>query len=102
MTVLLETRSVSKHYGTFHALDQVSISLNSGELVSIVGPNGAGKTTLVNLLTGLFKPTAGRRIAIRSALTETGCDRSGIAPIPGLEVMLRRFQHLGSAGGVLH
>jgi branched-chain amino acid transport system ATP-binding protein len=59
MTALLETRNVSKSYGAFRALDDVSIAVGAGEVVAVVGPNGAGKTTLVNLLTGLMKPTAG-------------------------------------------
>src|SRR5689334_15403065 len=59
MSALIETRAVSKHYGEFRALDDVSIAVNEGELVSVVGPNGAGKTTLVNLLTGLLLPTNG-------------------------------------------
>jgi branched-chain amino acid transport system ATP-binding protein len=59
MSVLLETRSVSKNYGAFRALDNVSFGIGTGELVSVVGPNGAGKTTLVNLLTGLLEPSAG-------------------------------------------
>ena len=59
MTLLLETRNVSKSYGAFRALDDVSMAVHQGELVSVVGPNGAGKTTLVNLLTGLLAPTAG-------------------------------------------
>jgi branched-chain amino acid transport system ATP-binding protein len=59
MTALIETRGVSKHYGAFCALDNVSIAVREGEFVSIVGPNGAGKTTLVNLLTGLLVPTKG-------------------------------------------
>lgn len=56
---LLQARSVSKHYGDFVALNQVSLELGAGELVSVVGPNGAGKTTLVNVLTSLHKPTQG-------------------------------------------
>src|SRR5262245_32340573 len=59
MTPLLETRAVSKHFGAFRALDDVSLAVADGEFVSVVGPNGAGKTTLVNLLTGLLEPTAG-------------------------------------------
>jgi branched-chain amino acid transport system ATP-binding protein len=59
MSVLIETVGVSKAYGDFVALDNVTLSIAEGELVSIVGPNGAGKTTLVNVLTGLLKPTAG-------------------------------------------
>lgn len=59
MTVILETREVSKFYGTFCALDNVSIAVRAGERTAIVGPNGAGKTTLVNLLTGLHSPSKG-------------------------------------------
>ena len=60
MTPLIETRGVSKHYGAFRAVDDVSVAVREGEFVSIVGPNGAGKTTLVNLLTGLLVPTGGQ------------------------------------------
>jgi len=59
MSALIETRHLSKAYGGFLALDDVSIAVQAGELVSVVGPNGAGKTTLVNLLTGLLQPTSG-------------------------------------------
>src|SRR5262245_31186145 len=58
-TALLETRHLSKSYGAFRALEDVSIAMHAGELLSVVGPNGAGKTTLVNLLTGLLEPTSG-------------------------------------------
>ena len=74
MTPLLETTGVSKAYGDFVALDDVTLSIHEGELVSIVGPNGAGKTTLVNLLTGLLKPTAG-------VVRFKGQDISGIGPV---------------------
>jgi len=60
MTPLVETRGVSKHYGAFKALDDVSLAVGEGEFVSVVGPNGAGKTTLVNLLTGVYPASAGR------------------------------------------
>ena len=59
MTLLLETRNVSKSYGAFLALEQVNMAVHQGERVSVVGPNGAGKTTLVNLLTGLLEPSSG-------------------------------------------
>ena len=52
MTPLLETRGLGKAYGPFRALENVTMTVNEQELVSVVGPNGAGKTTLVNLLTG--------------------------------------------------
>ena len=59
MTALFETTRLSKSYGVLKALEDVTLAIQDGELVSIVGPNGAGKTTLVNLLAGLLAPTAG-------------------------------------------
>jgi branched-chain amino acid transport system ATP-binding protein len=59
MSVLLEARNVSKTFGEFRALEDVTIAIAAGELVCVIGPNGAGKTTLVNLLTGLLAPTTG-------------------------------------------
>ena len=59
MSLLLETRDVSKSYGAFRALERVNMVVHRGELLSVVGPNGAGKTTLVNLITGLIEPSSG-------------------------------------------
>jgi len=59
MTPLFETTRLGKSYGVLTALEDVTLAIHEGEVVSIVGPNGAGKTTLVNLLTGLLRPTTG-------------------------------------------
>ena len=59
MTPILEAKNVSKNYGVYQALKNVSLKFFEGETISIVGPNGAGKTTFVNVLTGLLKPTEG-------------------------------------------
>src|SRR5437879_12322798 len=56
---LFQTINVSKTFGAFKALSNVSFHVDDGEFVSIVGPNGAGKTTLVNVVTGLLRPSAG-------------------------------------------
>ena len=86
MTVLLEAKGVSKHYGEFRALDDVSVAVSDGELVAIVGPNGAGKTTLVNLLTGLLVPTNG-------SVYFKGRDIAGVGPVTLAERgMARAFQ----------
>jgi branched-chain amino acid transport system ATP-binding protein len=53
MTQLLTAKNVSKSYGSFRALNDVSFTVGLDEFVAIVGPNGAGKTTLVNVVTGL-------------------------------------------------
>ena len=86
MSALIETAGLGKAYGEFVALDNVSLSVAAGELVSIVGPNGAGKTTLVNVLTGLLKPTAG-------VVRFKGEDIAGIGPVKlARRGMARAFQ----------
>ena len=57
---LLQVRGVSRHFGNLIAVNNVSMTVEPGELRAIIGPNGAGKTTFFNLITGFFKPTAGR------------------------------------------
>ena len=56
---LLAVSGVSKHFLGLRAVDDVSLSVQKGEIVSIIGPNGAGKTTFFNLLTGQLAPTSG-------------------------------------------
>lgn len=58
--VILATEAVSKRFGGFTALKDVSIEFRAGELTSIIGPNGAGKSTYFNLLTGALRPSQGR------------------------------------------
>jgi branched-chain amino acid transport system ATP-binding protein len=57
--MILQADGLTKFYGEFCALDNVSLVVSAGEFVSIIGPNGAGKSTLVNILTGLTAPSAG-------------------------------------------
>ena len=56
---ILSVTNASKHFLGLRAVDDVSLSVSKGEIVSIIGPNGAGKTTFFNLLTGQLAPTAG-------------------------------------------
>ncbi|MEJ2169556.1 MAG: ABC transporter ATP-binding protein [Desulfobacterales bacterium] len=57
---ILEAVEISKHFGGLMANDHVSFRVEEGKITSIIGPNGAGKTTLFNLLTGMYKPDAGK------------------------------------------
>jgi branched-chain amino acid transport system ATP-binding protein len=50
---------VSKHFGGVRAVEAVSLSVCSGELISIIGPNGAGKTSLLNMISGFYRPDSG-------------------------------------------
>jgi len=56
---LLEVENVSRLFGGVKAVNNVSLTLNQGEIVGLIGPNGAGKTTLFNLVSGVLKPDAG-------------------------------------------
>ena len=56
--VILE--HLTKRYGTFTALDDVSLTLNSGQIFGLIGPNGAGKTTTLKAICGLQPPRAGK------------------------------------------
>jgi branched-chain amino acid transport system ATP-binding protein len=56
---LLRAESVSKHFGGLVAVDELDFELGEGSIASVIGPNGAGKTTFFNMLTGLYRPTAG-------------------------------------------
>jgi len=84
--VILHAANVTKYYGEFRALHDVSLAVRAGEFVSIIGPNGAGKSTLVNVLTGLSQPSAGTvRFKDR--------DITGIGPVRLAKLgMARSFQ----------
>jgi|TARA_B110000908_G_scaffold111263_1_gene130539 branched-chain amino acid transport system ATP-binding protein len=59
MSVVLETKGLSKSFGGIVAVDDVSFQLQKGELLALIGPNGAGKSTCFNMLMGQLPPTAG-------------------------------------------
>jgi sulfate transport system ATP-binding protein len=56
----ISVSKVSKHFGAFHALDEVSIDFAEGELTALLGPSGCGKTTLLRIIAGLERPDSGR------------------------------------------
>lgn len=60
MTPLLQIQGVSKNFGGFTALDQVSVEIAPGERFGLIGPNGSGKTTLINCISGVLENDGGR------------------------------------------
>ena len=67
--------SVTKAFGGLTACDSVDFVIPEKSIVSIIGPNGAGKTTFFNMLTGLYRPTAGRIFFKGKDITYTRPDR---------------------------
>jgi len=57
--LLLKVKDLNTYYGAIHALKDVNIEVDEGEIVSLIGSNGAGKSTLVNTISGLIKPKSG-------------------------------------------
>jgi branched-chain amino acid transport system ATP-binding protein len=66
---LLQTFLLRKEFGGLVAVDDVDFTVPEGSIVSLIGPNGAGKTTFFNMLTGVYKPTAGQVIFAGEDLT---------------------------------
>ena len=56
---VIEVKNVTKKYGKFVAVEDISFSINDGEIVGLLGPNGAGKSTTMNILTGYIEQTSG-------------------------------------------
>lgn len=57
---MLKVESLTKQYGDFNAVDNVSFEAGAGKIFGLLGPNGAGKSTTINCISGLMPPTAGR------------------------------------------
>lgn len=99
---ILEADRLSRSFGEFMAVDDVSFTLNPGEIVGFLGPNGAGKTTTIKLLTGLLEPTAGEaRIAgydIQTSPLEAKARIGYVPDTPNLYGKLKAGEYLRFVG----
>jgi branched-chain amino acid transport system ATP-binding protein len=111
MSAALELRDVGVRFGSFDAVDGVSLSVNAGEVVGLIGPNGAGKTVTFNVVTGLQPASRGRVLlggtdvtrAPAHARTALGLARTfqvvqlfaGMTVLENLMVAAHRHTHAG-------
>lgn len=79
--VLLDARDITVRFGGLTAVDAVSATFRTGELVGIIGPNGAGKTTFFNAISGVIAPTSGQLITGGRNLSGKGPHRYASAGI---------------------
>jgi branched-chain amino acid transport system ATP-binding protein len=86
--LLLQTEALRKEFGGLVAVNDVDFTIPEGSIVSLIGPNGAGKTTFFNMITGVYKPTAG-------IIVFAGEDISGRPPHTATERGIgRTFQNI--------
>ena len=77
---IVELSHIDKSFGPVKAVEDVSFSLEKGELFGLLGPNGAGKTTSLRVMLDIFKPDAGSVAVLGGAMTESKKDRIGYMP----------------------
>lgn len=93
---VVEVEHLSKSYGRFEAVRDVSFSLGPGEIVALLGPNGAGKSTTIKCIVGLLRPTRGQvRIAGHPVRSEAANERLGYIPEhPAVYELLTVWEHM--------
>jgi branched-chain amino acid transport system ATP-binding protein len=110
---MLKIKNVNTYYGQVHALKNVSLHLDEGEIVTLIGANGAGKTTLLNSLSGIVPPRSGEILFAGTSAGNLAPNRIvklGISQVPeGRQVFkplsvednleLGAYQHYGSRAG---
>lgn len=77
----IQIENVSRHYGAFKALDNVSLNIEKHEFIAILGPSGSGKSTLLRLIAGLDQPTKGRIHFEGQDVTEHAPHKRGIGMV---------------------
>lgn len=74
MDDIIRTANITKHFGSIHAVENVSLEVGKGEIYGFLGPNGAGKTTTIRMLLGMISPTAGSAFLFGKKVSTHGYD----------------------------
>jgi branched-chain amino acid transport system permease protein len=91
---LLEVRGLQRHFGGVRAVDGVDLTVRAGTIHGLIGPNGSGKSTLVNVVSGLYTPTAGELLLGGAPLPQGSLFRAAQAGVA------RTFQNLQLFSGM--
>ena len=91
---MLELTSLTKHFGGVHAVDELDLAVEEGEIFGLIGPNGSGKSTTVNLICGVISVTAGRVAFEGRDITGAASHRVLAAGIARTFQNIRLFDHL--------
>ncbi|MBI2748309.1 MAG: ABC transporter ATP-binding protein [Burkholderiales bacterium] len=92
--VQLSVEGVAIHFGGVRAVDDVSVAVRNGEILSIIGPNGAGKTSLLNMVSGFYRPDRGRIVFEGRDITRLAPSRIAVLGIA------RTFQNIALFKGM--
>ena len=98
---LLTVIGVTKRFGGLTALDNVSLSVNSGEIYGLIGPNGAGKTTLFNIITGVYSRDGGEITFKNKSLASAGAHTVAAAGIARTFQNIRLFGNMTALENVM-
>lgn len=93
--LLLKLESINKNFAGRPVIENVSLSLQQGEITTLIGPNGAGKSTLAKIILGLIKPDSGSRVA--SPAVRIGYMPQKVTIDPTLPISTVRFLQLANA-----
>lgn len=101
---MIETEGLTKDFGDFRAVDNVTLNVEAGSVVAMLGPNGAGKTTTVRMLTSILKPSAGwARVAGYDVVKQSAQVRATVGVLTeqhGLYERMRALEYLDFFGRV--
>lgn len=104
--MLIEAHNLTKQFGAFTAVDDLSLNVAEGEILALLGPNGAGKTTTVRMLAAILRPTSGwARVAGFDVASEAQSVRHAIGLLtetPGLYARMNALEYLEFFGRLQH
>jgi ABC-2 type transport system ATP-binding protein len=104
--MLIEAHHLAKQFGSFTAVDDISLEVAEGEILALLGPNGAGKTTTVRMLASILRPTSGwARVAGFDVATQAQSVRHAIGLLtesPGLYMRMNALEYLEFFGALQH